>query len=224
VPQGYNQTVESPTQERTYTGAKQFIATLGKALRGDLPGLSAQLKMAPIGRQSLPGPTDHPRHSAVLALFHTSSDGLALVFTLRQATLRHHGGQISFPGGGVEPQDATYEDTALRETEEELGIPAEVIETVGTLTPLFIAPSQNLVTPVVGWVQDLPPLHPNPLEVSDVLTVSLSHLLTPSTRGSYTWHRNGQTLIAPCYKAGSNSIWGATAMMLSELIEVVRSL
>lgn len=214
--------MESPTRQRTR--AEQFIAALDQALRGDLPGLDAQLKMAPVGRQSLPGPTDDPRHSAVLALFYDSPRGLALVFTLRTASLRHHGGQVSFPGGGVEPQDASYEAAALRETEEELGIPAQDIRTVGTLTPLFIAPSQNLVIPVVGWIPSLPTLRPNPIEVSDVLTVTLDHLLDPATRGEHLWHRNGQVLSAPCYEVGQSCIWGATAMMLSELLEVVRTL
>jgi 8-oxo-dGTP pyrophosphatase MutT (NUDIX family) len=160
----------------------------------------------------------------VLALFHASPQGLALVFTLRQASLKHHGGQISFPGGGVEPQDGSFEEAALRETEEELGIPAEGIEPVGTMTPLFISGSQNLVIPVVGWIPTLPPLHPNPVEVSQVLTVPLALLLAPTTQGEYIWHRNGQQLTAPCYKVGESSIWGATAMMLSELLDVVRSL
>lgn len=180
--------------------------------------------MAAVGRQSLPGPADHPRHSAVLALFHPAPQGLSLLFTLRTSSLKHHGGQISFPGGGVEPQDATYADAALRETEEELGIPARNIETVGALTPLFIAPSQNLVMPVVGWLPSLPSLRPNPVEVSEVLTVTLAHLLDPATRGEYLWHRNGQELTAPCYQVGQSSIWGATAMILSELLEVVCAL
>jgi hypothetical protein len=151
--------------------------------------------------------------------------------------LRHHGGQISFPGGGVEPKDDSYAQAALREAEEELGIETEDVEILGEMTSLFIAPSRNLVHPYVGYLARLPPLHPDPAEVAGVLTMPVVELLNPEQVGVHYWHRNGQRLTAPCYliegagisKYPSESalwqgtcIWGATAMMLGELMEVIR--
>ena len=182
------------------------------------------MKMAPLGRTTQPGPNDTPRHSAVLALLHRTSESLALVFTRRNAALRHHGGQISFPGGGVEPQDGSHADAALRETEEELGFSTGEVRLLGQMTPLFIAPSQNLVAPFVGWIPELPPLQPDPIEVDEVLTVSVPHLLDRGALGQHVWHRNERELTAPCYQVGQSCIWGATAMMLSELLDIIRSI
>jgi 8-oxo-dGTP pyrophosphatase MutT (NUDIX family) len=180
--------------------------------------------MAPPMRQTQPGPGDRPRSSAVLALLHTTPHGLALIFTLRPTSLHHHGGQISFPGGGAEPSDLTYADAALRETEEELGISTHDIRILGEMTPLFIAPSQNIVHHFVGWLPVLPPLNPDPVEVDSVLQVSLNDLLDPRSLDTHHWSRNGTVLSAPCYRVGETCIWGATAMMLNELLEIIRRL
>ena len=214
--------MESPAKQTS--NPEPLIIHLQQALRESLPGAAAQMKMAPAMRQTLPGPGDRPRSSAVLSLLHTTPHGLALVFTLRPTSLRHHGGQISFPGGGVEPSDLTYADTALRETEEELGISTHCIKILGEMTPLFIAPSQNIVHPFVGWLPVLPPMHPDPVEVDSVLQVSLNALLDPRSLDTYYWPRNGAMLSAPCYRVGETRIWGATAMMLNELLEVFRRL
>jgi 8-oxo-dGTP pyrophosphatase MutT (NUDIX family) len=183
-------------------------------------------------RRARPTPKDNPRQSAVLALFTPTQHSIALLFTLRPTTLKHHGGQISFPGGGVEPQDSSYAETALRETQEELGIPPHHIEVLGEMTHLFIAPSQNLVHPFVGWMPTLPPLAPDPVEVAEVLTVPLSLLLDPATIDVHPWRRNGQRLTAPCYRVPTTwgkewertCIWGATAMILSEILDLIQTL
>ncbi len=219
---------------------ERFIAKLHNALTGSLPGTEAQHKMAPLGHRQPVGPPDDVRQSAVLALLHQReiggliSDTLSLVFTLRPNSLRHHAGQISFPGGGAEPHDNSLARTALRETSEELGIPTSPVRILGELTPLYIAPSHNLVQPYVGWMPRLPPLDPDPVEVSKVFTIRLAYLLDPLYLGSHTWHRNGESLTAPCYEVpaideyGTNDskihIWGATAMILSELLAIIRPL
>ncbi|MGC9468786.1 MAG: NUDIX hydrolase [Anaerolineae bacterium] len=169
-----------------------------------------------------PPSTRSPRQSAVLALLHQSPEGIALVFTLRPTSLRHHPGQISLPGGGVEFQDTTYVETALRETEEELGFSTRDVNILGEITPLFIAPSDNLVHPYVGWQAHLPPLVPDPVEVAAVLDVPLAHLMDPDTIDTHIWRRNGRVNTAPCYRVGRTCIWGATAMILSELLEIVK--
>ncbi len=214
--------MDSPTKYPSDPGT--LILQLQQALREPLPGVAAQMKMAPAMRQTQPGPGDRPRSSAVLALLHTTPHGLALVFTLRSTSLRHHGGQISVPGGGAEPSDPTYADAALRETEEELGISAHDIKILGELTSLFIAPSQNIVHHFVGWLPVLPTLNPDPVEVDSVLQVPLNALLDPRSVDTYYWPRDGVLLSAPCYRVGQTCIWGATAMMLNELLEVIRRL
>jgi len=216
----------------------RFSHLISEALKQPLPGTRAQDNMAPPRRQTKPGPTDRPRQSAVLALLcarlhpnpapgegageHRHSD-VRIIFTRRQAHLRHHAGQISFPGGRYEGDDPSLLHTALRETQEELGIAPERIRILGQLTPLFIAPSQNHVYPFVGWLSDRTQVKPNPAEVAEVVPLPLSALLTSSAVGTYQWRRNGEELTAPCYQVGETIIWGATAMMLSELLEVVRS-
>ncbi len=220
--QGYNQSVESPTQQALLPSP--FIRALRNALQQDLPGPAAQLLLAPAQRQTEPLSAAPPRQSAVLALLHPSSDGIALFFTVRPESLRHHGGQISFPGGGAEDRDRTLQDTALRETEEELGFSTAHVDILGKLTPLFIAPSHNIVHPFVGWIPAQPSLHPDPAEVASVLTVPMGVLLDRATLSSCSWRLNGQRLAAPCFLVEGQTIWGATAMMLSELLEVIRSL
>jgi 8-oxo-dGTP pyrophosphatase MutT (NUDIX family) len=183
--------------------------------------------MSPPQRQESPSPTDVPRQSAVLALLcgsrHVNPCHMEVVFTRRQDSLRHHGGQISFPGGGLEAGDPSLLHTALRETREELGICTGYIKVLGELTPLFIAPSRNYVHPFVGWLPEMPAASPNPAEVAEVLLLPLHELLSPDALGIYHWQRNGQELTTPCYRVGDLIIWGATAMMLSELLTVIRS-
>lgn len=220
--QGYNQSVESPTQP-TFN-RDRFVCELRSALQRELPGPAAQQKMAAPQRPVTPLSLAPPRRSAVLALLHPAADGIALFFTERTNSLRHHAGQISFPGGGAETQDRTLKDTALRETEEELGFPTGAVDILGMLTPLFIAPSHNIVHPFVGWLPAHPPLHPDPAEVSAVLTVPVDTLLDPATLSSCEWWLDGRQLTAPCFLVEKATIWGATAMMLSELLEVIQSL
>ena len=222
--------------------AEHFIARLQNALSGPLPGLRAQEMMAPQRRQQPEVSVQNMRQSAVLALLHgqvnrpTMIDSLCLVFTLRPNSLRHHAGQVSFPGGGAEPQDNSLALTALRETSEELGIPTDRIRILGRLTPLHIMPSLNSVYPFVGWLPRLPPIKPDPVEVSAVLDVSLGHLLDASNLGTHIWYRDGEALTAPSFRIATPEvetlhrweseihIWGATAMILSELLAIIRVL
>lgn len=145
--------------------------------------------------------------------------GSTLVFTKRNADLSKHASQISFPGGG---QDAgeTLQQTALRETHEEIGIVASRIEVLGQLNPVYIPPSDFVVTPFVGWHPGKPSFVRCEHEVEQIIEVPLVHLLEPTTLvfGDIVGS-NGESLKAPYYQIAQHKVWGATAIMLGELIE-----
>ncbi len=201
----------------------EFARRLGIALtRTPLPGVPAQQKMSSGNRIWAPPADETPRQSAVLALLYPAPEGVALLFTLRPARLAHHGGQVSFPGGGKEENDTTLAQTALREAHEELGLDPAAVRILGALTWIYIASSRNLVYPFVGWIPQTPALRPNPSEVAEVLSVPLSILLDPATVDCCVREANGQEKTFPSYHIGPHHIWGATAMMTSELLEIVR--
>ena len=194
---------------------------LEMALAHPLPGRSAHQKMASAHRQWDPIDEMKLRQSAILALFYPSDAGMMLLFTLRPSRLAHHGGQVCFPGGGREFVDASLMQTALRETSEELGLAMSDVRILGCMTSIYIASSQNMVLPYVGWIPSLPPLSPDAREVEKVLNVPLRTLLDPATRSTYTWRDNGRTVPLPSYWTNGVHIWGATAMMVSELLDII---
>ncbi len=201
---------------------EQFVALLREALQCPLPGLEAQRVMAPRHRRLTPEMGVVPRTAAVLVPLFLADEGVSLLLTRRAATLRHHGGEISFPGGGWEEGDATLAETALREAQEEIGLPSSSVDLLGPLTPLYVPPSRNCVHPFVGWIKRLPPLRYNRAEVAQLLRVPLVVCLHPDTRQERTWWRGGRRYQAPGYEVDGFYIWGATAMVLSELLAVIR--
>jgi 8-oxo-dGTP pyrophosphatase MutT (NUDIX family) len=130
---------------------------------------------------------------------------------------------MSFPGGAWEKKDGSLEITALRETREELGITGE-ITLLGSLTELYIPVSNFLVTPFVGWTNRKPEFDPDPSEVQYVIETTLEELSDPGNQDAETMFRHGQTIIAPYFRIGNEKIWGATAMMVSELLQLAARL
>ncbi|HNT74330.1 MAG TPA: CoA pyrophosphatase [Anaerolineae bacterium] len=200
-----------------------LIAQIHAALQATLPGQAAQGKMAPANHLFTAPVDSRPRQAAVLILFlPQGAHDLAVLFTQRTLTVAHHKGQICFPGGRQDVADHTLLHTALRETAEEIGLPATDVVILGSLTPLYVSASNHLVHPVVGWIPWLPRLAPNPTEVAQVLFVPLSALLDPQNVTVCTYASAHRTLTAPGYAIGGQCIWGATAMMTSELLEIIR--
>ena len=202
---------------------EQFIQRLaGRLALGPLPGVEAQRKMSSAERRWTPEAEELPtlRQSAILALLHPSPVGLAVLYTLRPSRLAHHGGQVSFPGGGRETGDPSLMHTALRETAEELGIMTADVCVLGSLTTLFIESSRNLVHPFVGWIPALPSLNPDPYEVAEVLSVTLQTLWNPATMTTCVRDVEGQPRAFPSFYIPPHYIWGATAMMTSELLAI----
>lgn len=179
---------------------------------------AALLAMAPEGRPMTPPPGVEARQAGVLVLlFPDEDDLLHLMLTRRTAHLRGHSGQISFPGGRRDPSDASFIETALRETCEELGLcAADQIEILGSLTRFYIPPSNYEVHPVVAWLPGLPELRPNADEVAEVFSMPLADLLRPEIKHVEDWTFDGQTRRIAFYMVQGHKVWGATAAMLSE--------
>ena len=183
--------------------------------------LSAHRSMVPMARNnkrpsSLAGSA---RVSAVLLLLYCKQDALHIVLTRRRDDLNSHAGQISFPGGRQEAQE-TLQQTALRETDEEIGVPPTAITLFGKLTDIYIPPSDYEVHPFVGWFHNgkRPSFQPAVTEVADILEVPLAHLMRPSTRKTGPWEFRGNKITVPYYDVEGQMVWGATAVMLSEFL------
>lgn len=183
-----------------------------------LPGEEAQLLMAPTFRGSFPDRGKAVR-AAVLILLYPCGSETHLVFIKRNEYDGPHSGQVSFPGGAWEPADSTLEETALREAREEIGVRG-AIEILGKLSPLHIPVSNFMVSPFVAWMDQTPVFHPDRSEVQYVIEVSLRELLDPAIRDSEILHHHGRRVEAPFYRVGDEKIWGATAMMLSEFLQL----
>jgi len=161
------------------------------------------------------------RPSAVLFLLFGEEASPRILLIRRSADGRAHGGQIAAPGGRWEPADADLRTTALRETEEEVGIRPAGVDVLGALTPLYIPVSNFLVHPFVGWMPALPPLVTSEREVAGTLKPALGALFSPDAKIQTTVRPSsapGLVLDVPAYRLDDDTIiWGATAMMLAEL-------
>jgi len=192
------------------------------ALRRPLPGLAAQLRMAPPGHAHALMPAPDAQEAGVLLLVYPYQADLCFVLTRRTDRLGYHRGQISLPGGRREPGDANLVATALREAQEELGIAAEQIALLGVLTALYIPPSNFIVQPVVGYAAARPAFQPNADEVAELIEAPLRLLLDPTTRQIGPLPQQG-SLSGPFYRIGKHVVWGATAMVLSEFEVALRN-
>ncbi len=189
-------------------------------LLDDMVPEDMRLSMAPSPRAIVPWPQFEapPRQASVLILaFPVADSGLHLVLTRRSEALRGHSGQISFPGGRRDPQDTSHVATALRETCEELGVCGSAMSVLGTLPDLYIPPTHYNVAPVVAAMGETPHFLPNADEVAEVLTLPIAQLLNPALKHSETRQFGGAQWHVPYYAVSGHKVWGATAMMLSEL-------
>lgn len=201
-----------------------FHKYLQKRLKSRLPGRSSQQKMAPhplkgktFARNYEPANDDF-RNSSVLVPLISWKDELEVVLTLRTQDI-NHGGQLSFPGGGREGDETIFE-TALRESQEEIGLHKQGVNIAGTLTPLYVGHSDNMVTPVVAFLEEKQNFTPNPNEVDEIISVPLKKLVEDKNLVFEEWNLRGTPYRVPYWNIHRVPLWGATAMMMSELIEL----
>jgi len=147
-------------------------------------------------------------------------DGRSVVFTRRSEAMSRHAGEISFPGGLRHDEDRDLAATALRETEEELGIGPSAVEVLGALPPVHTFVSGILIVPFVGMLEGRPTFAPNADEIAEVLEYRLEDLAAAETE--VEWRRDGHVYRGYAYEIGDHTIWGATARILRSLIEAVR--
>lgn len=167
------------------------------------------------------GPPDTLREAAVLVPLVEHAGGATVIFTQRTAHLTAHAGQISFPGGRMEPFDGSPEETALRETEEEIGLSREHVEIIGRLDT-YVTRTGFRVTPVVGVVRPPFRLTPDPTEVAEVFEVPLAFILDPSNPQRHSREFQGAKRFFYVFPYQHRFIWGATAGMLVNLRDVLR--
>lgn len=169
-----------------------------------------------------PPPGLAPRLGAVLVLLYPQGDDLHLPLTVRSDRLASHRGEVSLPGGAIDPGDAGPVGAALRECHEELGVDPASVSVWGTLTSFYIQPSNFQITPVVGFVEHPPVLRPNDTEVSAVLTITIQELLDPGLVVVEEWNLRGMEVTVPFFAIAGHKVWGATAVVLSELVARIR--
>jgi 8-oxo-dGTP pyrophosphatase MutT (NUDIX family) len=202
-----------------------FIELLRTELQRPLPGIKAQRRMAPTPSRGpyFDSPPAGARRAAVMILLYPADGGWKLPLIVRPTDLTHHGGQIGLPGGFIEPGETEWQ-AALRELEEELGVQADGIEPLGRLSPLYVFVSNNYVTPWVAAIDHAPAFLMNAAEVAEVLEMALANLLDPARVDFFWREREGVRQNVPYFALGSHRIWGATAMMLAELVAVADAL
>jgi 8-oxo-dGTP pyrophosphatase MutT (NUDIX family) len=171
-------------------------------------------------RGRVPPPGADSRQAAVLVPVLAELEGLRLVYTVRKADLQDHAGQISFPGGSMDPSDGSLLETALREAEEEIDLSRDLVKVVGELEEMYIPPSNFRVSPFVGLLPPGAEMVIAPDEVEEIFTVSLNELMAPETFRRALWRRDGRDYEVPVFsvEGSRREIWGATAAMTAALL------
>lgn len=204
-----------------------FLSLVPKIIKESLPATDAHIIMAPPERievlRNIDVSTYNPREAAVLMLFYPRNDQTNLALILRNSYNGVHSSQIAFPGGKVETYDRSLCDTALRETHEEIGVSPDKINVVRSFTELFIPPSNFIVHPFFGFSNSELIFTPDPSEVAGLVEFPVAQFLDDQTIVHNTMATSySKSIAVPTFKIGDHYVWGATAMILSELKEVLK--
>lgn len=205
-----------------YSSLKKYLKD---TLKGELPGFNAHSKLLPPGRTLKISADDVSliRQSGVLILLFPHNGQLYTCLTRRPETMKNHPGQISFPGGKVEDEDFSPEATALREAHEEVGVDSSKVEILGCLSDLYVEVSKFSIHPYLAWADKKPDFKINYDEVEEIILFPISEFV----KNEIVAETDVQTVFGPlkvkCYPCGDKTVWGATAMILSELIEILKA-
>lgn len=204
---------------------EKLIQQLERRLKEPLPGKGAHLKMSPqpvdMRRFEAVLPENH-RKSGVLILFYPDGSDSFFPLIKRPEYPGFHSGQVAFPGGKMETGDKNIIQTALREAEEEVGIDRREVQLLGVLSDLYIPTSNFLVSPVIGFLEKRPDLVPEEKEVSRIIQTELQWLIKPEgVKRKVLEFGPTLKLDTPYFEIDGEMVWGATAMILSELIQIL---
>jgi len=202
---------------------QRFITQLKIAINNDLSGEESHQKMRVIYDQSieLPFSKINSIPAAVLILLYLADNEIYFFLTKRTDELKHHKGQISLPGGTQEGNEKLI-DTALRETQEEIGINKTSISIIGTITPLFVPVTGFMIYPFIGYSLNKLNPKPDPVEVATIFSVNISDLLNKENRTTEQRNIRGYDVQVPCFKLNDYQVWGATSMILSEFRDLIK--
>ncbi|WP_309641737.1 CoA pyrophosphatase [Flavobacterium sp.] len=206
---------------------QDFLYCIPKLEREPLPAEAAHNIMTPPERKQIMKDLDleakNPRKAAVMMLFYPKDSQTHLVLIQRNTYPGVHSSQIAFPGGKVELEDETLTHTALRETHEEIGIIPDQIQVVRAFSEVYIPPSNFMVYPFLGLSQNELSFNPDPEEVAGIIELPLLHFLDENNVVSQRMDTAySKSIDVPAFKIQEHYVWGATAMMLSELKETLK--
>jgi len=198
------------------------VRRLSTALNEPLPGESAHVRLMPRPRRSWPPDFDPAtvRHAAGLLLTFPIAGRAHILLTERAGTLGRHGGQISLPGGAVDPGESV-ERAALREAYEEIALAPSEVTLLGALSPLDIPVSGFRLHPIIGTANQRPSLVAAHAEVAAILDVAVDVLADPASLRSSVRDRDGRRFVVPAFHVGGHEIWGATGMILAEFLTLL---
>ena len=205
------------------------IDQIKQKLQLPLPGVSSHLKMAPPHRaQDIVNQNDNTlnaKKSAVLILFFHEEDELKMIAIRRSVYVGIHSGQIAFPGGRYEEEDKDVRTTALREIQEEIGILEDKIEILGRLSDIYVPPSNFLISVFVGYLSEKPIYKIDEREVDEVIEIPFAEFFNHDTIKEKSFFVNSIKAAdnAPYFDVTNAEIWGASAMVISELLDVLNS-